>query len=148
MKEYLFQLHDTFSNIKTTSKLFFNEHINLFMFFKLQNVETRYSNSKRKCFVIVKCLTKIKWIIIKSKYFIMIYIDHETLKSIFVINQTKKEWIVTWLNRLKKYDIQFHHKSFKNQHINITNDLNRIFIWYTSQNKIELFDCLTMLVLH
>ena len=87
-------MHDTFSDIETILKLFLNERINLFMFFKLQNVEIRYLNLKRKCFVIVKCLTKIKWMIIKNKYFIMIYIDHEALKSIFVINQTKKKQII------------------------------------------------------
>ena len=114
LKKCLFQLHDTFSDIKTTLKLFLNERINLFMFFKLQNVETRYLNLKRKCFVIVKYLIKIRWMIMKSKYFIMIYIDHETLKSIFIINQTEKKRIITWLNRFEKYDIQLHHKSFKN----------------------------------
>ena len=91
----LFQLHDTPPDTEATPKLLSNERINLFMSFKLQDAETRYSNSERECFAIVKCLAEIRWMIMRSKYSIMIYIDHEALKPIFVIDQTEKGRIVT-----------------------------------------------------
>ena len=147
IKKCLFQFHDTKSRIEATFKLFSNERINFFMSFRLQDAETRYLNSKRKCFVIIKCLIEVRWMIMKSKYFILIYTDHETFKPIFVIEQMKKSRIIIWLDRFEEYDIQFRHRSSKDQHIDIADELSRMFIKFTSQSKILDFERTTMFVL-
>ena len=60
LKKCLFQLHEIKHNTKATSKLLSNERIIFFMSYQLLNVETRYFNNEKKCYAIIRSLTKIK----------------------------------------------------------------------------------------
>ena len=52
----------------------------MFLSFKLQDADSRYSYSERECYAIVKSLAEIPCIVIGSKHPIMVYTDHEVLK--------------------------------------------------------------------
>ena len=62
----------------------------------------------------------------RNKHSIMIYIDHETLKSIFATKQIEKKKIIIWLNMLKKYDLQLFHRFNRNQHLKIIDELSKM----------------------
>ena len=100
----VFQLHGTESGTEVTSKLLPHERIIMFLSYKLKDAETRYSNSERGCFAIVKALAEIRWLVIGSKYPVMIYTDHEALKAIFATENTEKGRIATWLDMLGDFD--------------------------------------------
>lgn len=56
----LFQLHDTAPGTEAILKFLPNERINFFMSYCLQDAETRYSNSERECYAIVRSLAEIR----------------------------------------------------------------------------------------
>ena len=56
------------------------------MFFKLKKIKIRYHITKRETLIIIKCIIEMKCYIIKHKQFIMLYINHQILKSIIKIN--------------------------------------------------------------
>lgn len=60
------------------------ERIVMFLSFRLSDAETRYSNPERECLAVVKCLAEVRWMIIGSKFLVMIYSDHSALKTILI----------------------------------------------------------------
>ncbi len=94
VSEVLFQLKEVFIETEATLKLLLNERIVMFLSFRLENAEIRYFNSERKCLAVIKCLAEIKWLIIENDHSVLIYSDHEALKSIFVIENTDQIRIV------------------------------------------------------
>ena len=106
----LFQLHRQQAGTEATPKLRPTERIIMFLSFRLQDAETRYSNSERECFAIVKCLAEIRWMVVGSKHPVIVYTDHEALKPIFATGQTEKGRIATWLDRLGEFDIKLVHR--------------------------------------
>ncbi len=90
VSEALFQLKDASIEIEATSKLLSNERIIMFLSFRLEDAETRYSNSERECLAIVKCLAEVKWLVIENLHSIMIYSNHDALKFIFATENTEQ----------------------------------------------------------
>ena len=66
-----------------------------FMSSRLRDAETRYSNSGRECYAIVKCLAQVRRLVMRSKHLVIVYTDSETLKPIFARAQTEKGRIAT-----------------------------------------------------
>ncbi len=132
VREVLFQLKEIFTETKAIFKLLSNERIVMFLSFRLENAEIKYFNSKRECLIVVKCLTEMKWLIIENNHSIMIYSNHETLKSIFFIENTDQTRIVDWMNKLEEYDLKLAYRSSRNQHIKIADELSRMFTRLTS----------------
>lgn len=56
----------------------------MFMFFQLENAETRYNIMEKKALAVVQCLAEVVWLITGSKYPIKPYIDHSALENIFI----------------------------------------------------------------
>ena len=77
----------------------------------------------------------------------IMYIDYETLKSIFATNQIEKDKIIIWLNRLKKFDLKIHYRFFKCQHINIVDDLNKMSIKLHFINDLKTIEKLIMSII-
>ncbi len=98
----------------------------MFMSFKLNDAETRYSNIERECLIIMNALTKIRWLVLNNQWKTICYTNHHALNSIMIKDSKKYEKIIIWQNRLKEYDIKIMHKSFTNVMIKITNELNRL----------------------
>ena len=147
LRECLFQLYDIQSKIEIFSNFLSNKRIIMFLSFRLQNVEIKYFNFEKECYVIIKTLIEVRWLIIDSRFLIMIYINYETLKSIFVIEQIEKKRIIIWLNRLKKFDLKLHHQFSRCQHIELANVLSKMFIRLHFTNNIDFSKKLTTFVI-
>lgn len=130
--EVLFQLKEVLIETEATLKLLSNERIVMFLSFRLENAEIRYFNSKRECLAVIKCLAEIKWLIIENDHSVLIYSNHETLKFIFIIENTDQIRIVDWMNKLEEYDLKLTYRSSRNQHIEIADELSRMSIRLTS----------------
>lgn len=127
VSEVFFQLKRVFKETEATLKFLLNERIVMFLSFKLENAEIRYFNSKRECLAVIKCLTEVKWLIIENDHSVMIYSNHEALKFIFVIENTDQTRIADWMNRLGKYDLKLVYRSSRDQHIEIADELSKMF---------------------
>ena len=143
----LFQLHGVPPGTEATHRVLPNERINMFLSFKLVDSETRYSNSERECLAIVKCLTEVRWLVVGSPYPVLIYSDHEALKSIFNTGQTEKSIITTFLDRLGEFDWKLSHRPSNDQHIGIADGLSRMPTRLVQHSDVELKERLAMPVL-
>ena len=76
----------------------------MFISFRLNDVETRYGNSERECLAIVRCLAEVRWLVLDSRFPVLIYSDHNALKGIFKTGETDKGRIANWLDKLGEYD--------------------------------------------
>ena len=140
----LFQLYDTSPGTEATPRWKPNERINMFLSYKLQDAETRYSNSERECYAIVKCLAEIRWLVMGSKYPVMVYTDHEALKPIFATGQTEKGRIATWLDKLGEFDFRVFHRSSRDQHIGVADGLSRMPTRLTTNSLVDLPEKIAM----
>ena len=102
------------------------ERIIIVMCFRLSLVETRYSNSEREELAVVGCLTEVRWMVMASKYPILVYTDHEALRTLLTgIDNDARGGIVKWQARLGEYDIKLLHRSVK-IHLGIADGLSRL----------------------
>ncbi len=122
----LFQLKGVSIGTEATPKLLSNERIVMFLSFRLEDAETRYSNSERECLAVVKCLAEVKWLVIGNDHPVLIYSDHEALKSIFATGNTDQARIAGWMDRLGEYDLKLAYRSSRDQHIGIADGLSRM----------------------
>ena len=122
----LFQLHGTRHGTEATPKLLPNERIIFFMSYQLLDAETRYSNSERECYAIVRSLAEVRWLVVGSKYPVMVYTDHEALKALFKTGNTESGRIATWMDRLGEYDLKVFHRPSRDPHIGIADGLSRM----------------------
>jgi hypothetical protein len=135
-KACLFQLLEKSSNIIMTSQLKNKFKIIMFMSFRLNDVETWYSNIERKCLIIMNALAKIRWLIVNNKWKIICYIDHHVLNSIMTKKSNEYERIIIWQDRLDEYDIKIIHQSITNSMIDIIDELNRLSMKFTTKYRI------------
>ncbi len=132
----LFQLLEKSFDTIMTSQLKNKFKIMMFMSFRLSDAKTKYSNTKRECFAIVNVLTKIRWLIVESKWKIICYTNHHALNSIMTKKSNEYDRIATWQNKLREYDIKVIHRSATNSMINIIDELNRLSIELITKYRI------------
>ena len=108
----------------------------MFMSFKSQDAETRYSISKRECLAIVRCLSEVRWLIMGSKYPAIVNTDHEALASTFATGRTEKGRVATWVDRLGEFDLLLRHRPSKDQHIGVGDALSRMPIRLTETSMV------------
>lgn len=128
----LFQTEGVEVGTEATPKFRKNERINMFLSFRLSDAETRYVNLERECLAIVKCLNKVRWLVIGSKFSVIIYSDHHALSNIFIKGDSTKARINIWLDRLSEFDLKVAHRSSRDQHIGLADGLSRMPIRYLS----------------
>lgn len=131
----LFQISEEISDTIMTFHLKNKFKIVMFMSFRLNDVETRYSNTERECLTIVNVLVEIRWLIVESKWKIICYTDHHALDSIMIKESSEYDRIATWQDRLEKYDIKVIHKSTTNSMIEIANELSRLSLKLTTKYR-------------
>ena len=81
----LFQLHNTPSNEDLTLKNRERAKIIMFLSYRLNDAETRYSNTEHECLAVVRCLAEVRWLVMGSRTPTMVYTDHQALKSILTL---------------------------------------------------------------
>lgn len=80
----LFQLIDAFLGMEAMHSYKEYTRIIMFMFFRLEDIETRYDTIEKEALAVVRCLAKVRWLVMGSKYPTKLYIDHSALESIFI----------------------------------------------------------------
>ena len=131
----LFQLKGVAPGVEASPKFLPHERIVMFISFRLSDAESRYVNSERECLAVVRCLDEVRWLVIGNKYPVLIYSDHDALKSIFATGQTEKGRIATWIDRLGEYDYKLMYRPSRDQHIGIADGLSRMPTRLTSIGK-------------
>lgn len=140
----LFQLKGVPTGTEGTPKFLPNERIIMFLSFRLEDAESRYSNSERECLAVVKCLAEVKWLIIGNDYPVMIYSDHNALQSIFATGNTDQARISSWMDRLGEYDLKLVYRSSRDQHIGMADGLSRMPTKLTSITRTQDSERLAM----
>ena len=121
--EVLFQLNNHSSEIVHRKKFLKNMQIIMFLNYQYNSFQIRYQIIERETLVVVKCLTKVRWLVQSSQYSIKLYTNHSTLtKCLKSENTTDK--IARWQLALSKYNLNIIHVS-KREFV-ITNDLSKI----------------------
>lgn len=96
----------------------------MFFFFHFLDAETRYSTTKRKALAVVRCLAKVKWLVVRNKHSKFIYTEHKALKSIFMQGSKGNARIACWHDRLGKYDFIVRHQPAKDHVVGVANSLS------------------------
>lgn len=118
--------------IKVIPKFRENKRINIFLSFWLSDTKTRYVNSEQEYLAIVRCLNKVKWFVIGSRFSTIIYSDYYVLSDIFNKRDNTKAWINTWLNWLSEFDLKIAHRSSQDQHVSLVDKLSQMSTHYLS----------------
>lgn len=133
----LFQLHGTKPGTEAIPKFQPSERIILSMSYRLLDAETRYSNSERECYAIVRSLAEVRRLVVGSRYPVMVYTDHEALKSLFNTGKTENGTLAAWMDRLGEYDLKLFHRPSRDQHIGIADGLSRMPTRFLSDSRKE-----------
>ena len=114
------------------------ERIIMFMSFRLSDAETRYSNSEREALAVVRCLAEVRWMVIASQYQILVYTDHEALRTLLTgLDNDAHGRIAKWQERLGEYDIKLLHRSARTHFMGIADGLSRLPNRLLSQHVAE-----------
>ena len=78
----LFQLEGVAPHTEATNSVAHRdlERMIMLLSFKLEDAETRYSNSEREALAVICFLAVVRWMVISSLYPILVYTDHEALR--------------------------------------------------------------------
>ena len=74
---------------------------------KFLDAETHYHTTEREALAIVQCLEETRWLINENQHPVLIYTDHECLKT--ALKNSDKGRIVGWQLRLSEYDFRIIH---------------------------------------
>jgi hypothetical protein len=79
------------------------------MLYKLADIESRYTITKREVLTVVRCLAEVRWIVVGSPYPIKIYTDHDALLSTLVKGPDSHGKVAHWIDRLTEYDFEVYY---------------------------------------
>lgn len=125
----LFQLDGISAGTEALSNAAFREaeRIVMFISFRLSDAESRYSNSEREASAVIRCLAEVRWMVIASPHPVILYTDHEALKTLLTCADNDAHGrIAKWQERLGEYDIKLLHRSAKTHFIGIADGLSRL----------------------
>lgn len=125
----LFQLDGIAEHVEANNSTEHQERERMLMFlsFKLEDAETRYSNLEREALAVVRCLAEVKWMVIASPYSILVYNDHEALKVLLtVIDNDAHGHIAKWQERLGEYNFRLIHRTASTHFMGIADGLSRL----------------------
>ena len=122
----LFQLAASPAGTEATDKLKQDLRIIMFLSFKLNDAETRYSTTEREALAVVRCLAEVRWLVMGNRHPTKVYTDHIALTSILSKGTDEHGRIARWLDRLTKYDLEIHHRPSTTNVIGIADGLSRL----------------------
>ena len=103
------------------------ERIIMFISFKLEDPETRYSNSEREALAVVRCLAEVRWMVIALEYPTLVYTDHEVLKVLLTgLDNDAHGRKAKWQERLGEYHFRLIHRAGVTHFMGIANGLSRL----------------------
>lgn len=125
----LFQLEGIPAHTEADTTLAHRESERMIMFisFKLEDAETRYSNSEREALAVVRCMAEVRWMVISSPYPIFVYTDHEALKVLLTgLDNDAHGRIAKWQERLGEYNFRLIHRACRVNFMGIADGLSRL----------------------
>ena len=125
----LFQLEGISAHTEATNSLGHRDAERMIMFisFKLEDAETRYSNSEREALAVIRCLAKVRWMVISSLYPILVYTDHEALRVLLTgLDNDAHGRIAKWQERLGEYNFRLLHRVASTHFMGIADGLSRL----------------------
>jgi len=103
------------------------ERVLMFISFRLTDVETRYSNSEREALAVIRCLAEVRWMVMASKYPVIVYTDHSALRTLLTgLDNDAHGRIARWQERLGEYNLQLLHRSAKTHFMGMADGLSRL----------------------
>ena len=103
------------------------ERIIMFISFKLEDPETRYSNLEREALAVVRCLAEVRWMVVASEYPTLVYTDHEALKVLLTRPDNDAHGrIAKWQERLGEYHFRLIHRAGVTHFMGIADGLSRL----------------------
>ena len=125
----LFQLHGIEAHTEATNSQEHREaeRIILFISFKLEDAERRYTNPEREALAVMKGLAEVKWLIVASPYPTIVYTDHQALKTLLTgpSNDSHRR-IANWQQRLSEYDMILVHRKANTHFMGIADGMSRL----------------------
>ena len=104
-----------------------SERMVMFISFKLEDAETRYSNSEREALAVIRCLAEVRWMVISSAYPILVYTDHEALRVLLTgLDNDAHGRIAKWQERLGEYNFRLIHRAASTHFMGIADGLSRL----------------------
>ena len=125
----LFQLEGMPPPSEATNSLVHRDAERMIMFisFKLEDAETRYSNSEREALAVIRCLAEVRWMVISSSYPILVYTDHEALWVLLRgLDNDAHGRIAKWQERLGEYNFRLLHRAASTHFMGIADGLSRL----------------------
>jgi transposase InsO family protein len=104
-----------------------SERMIMFISFKLEDAETRYSNSEREALAVIRCMAEVRWMVISSPYPILVYTDHEALRVLLTgMDNDAHGRIAKWQERLGEYNFRLIHRACSVNFMGIADGLSRL----------------------
>ena len=125
----LFQLDNVKPHVEANNSVAHRdaERIIMFISFKLEDPETRYSNSEREALTMVRCLAEVKWMVVASEYPTLVYTDHEALKVLLTgLDNDAHGRIAKWQERLGEHHFRLIHRAGVTHFMGIADGLSRL----------------------
>lgn len=118
----------------------------MFLSFKLEDVEKRYTTTEKEALAVIRCLAEIRRLVMRSPFPIKIYTDHMALESILRIGDAHGK-ITRWMDRLSEYDYQIYHRPCRTNIMRIADGLSRMpgiyFKYAVTEDSERLFTAAT-----
>ena len=125
----LFQMDKIAAHTEASNSLAHREAEKMIMFisFRLEDAETRYSNSEREALAVIRCLAEVRWMIIASEYPTLVYTDHEALKVLLTgMDNDAHGRIAKWQERLGEYYFRLIHRASATHFMGNADGLSRL----------------------
>ena len=125
----LFQLEGIDAHTEATNSLAHRdaEPMIIFMLFKLEDAEMRYSNSEREALAVIRCLAEVCWMVMSTPYPTLVYTDHEALRVLLTgLDNDAHGRIAKWREWLGEYNFQLLHRAASTHFMGITDGLSRL----------------------
>lgn len=106
----VFQLVDVPVGTQITNELMKNMRILMFLSFKLEDAETRYTTGERETLGVTRSLREIRPWIIESPYPTIVYTDHHNMLTTLSVGGTPTGRIAQWIDDLNQFDVEIAHR--------------------------------------
>ena len=125
----LFQLEGISAHTEATNSLGHRaaERMIMFISFKLEDAEARYSNSEREALAVIRCLTDVRRMVISLLYLITFYMDHEELRvRLTGLDNDAHGRIAKWQQWLGEYNFRLLHRAASSHSMGIAHGRSRL----------------------
>jgi len=90
------------------------ERVIQFISQRFTDTKTHYLDIEKECLAILRALDEVRFIVVASRYLVVVYTDFGALVSIWKNNDMHKR-IARWQVKMAEYDIDLRHKKYGNR---------------------------------